>query len=319
MRPPPGTGSADSFSREIVAGLQDGSGTPAACRREHSGSRELGVGRTSTSEAGGRRASGRRAVGERGVSKAVTTMSPTADPPATSLVQGSPRQARPVGSTAASSPRASCHCCRRTSPGRYSAARPWTASSARRPRSACTRKIEPAARTCTSKLSPTAASRIRVEQHGDLVVGRVLEPLDHQPRRGARSSSSAPCGATRPPGSRGRCAVEARGATYRAWPALLRGPARPPRRAGRSRRAAGRPAAVASPLVGDSARRGRSGSRSRPRALELVAAAREVRQAALHEQRPAMRAPGAPSARRAGRSRRPRSATRSRRLDRRLE
>ncbi len=55
-----------------------------------------------------------------------------------------------------------------------------TASTARLPWEACERRIEPAARTCSSKLFPATALASRVEDDGDLVARRVFELLHHQ-------------------------------------------------------------------------------------------------------------------------------------------
>ena len=87
---------------------------------------------------------------------------------------------------AARAPRASRP--RATRPARSGAAAVLSARTARRPCAACARRIEPAARTWTSKLSPATALGVRVEDDRDLVARRVLELLHHQlaPPRGRR-------------------------------------------------------------------------------------------------------------------------------------
>ena len=115
-----------------------------------------------------------------------------------------------------------------------------TTSAARRPRLACARRIEPAARTAArSSVGARRRRRVRIEEHRGLVARRVLELLHHQLRRAWRSWASGRGAATRPAGSRARCGGRTRTVAAGAG-AGPRACAPPPRRAGRRRRAAGR-------------------------------------------------------------------------------
>ena len=151
-----------------------------------------------------------------------------------------------------------------------------TASTARRPWDACERRIEPAARTCSSKLVPATALAPRRGRPRSRHAARLRAP---SPSAGlaARSSASAPFAATRP--ARTRAPSGGRIPTAAAAAACGR-PARAPRsprRADRARRAGGRRAASRAAVQIDL--RAREPERvvdRRLRLLDDVAAARHL-------------------------------------------
>ena len=184
MRGRPHRTEAESFARRSSPGWSTVSGTTVTLRRSRSGSRSGSrPACTSTSDDGPvRKRSLHERVREPGRQRS------RHDDELDRLRRGR-RVAREEGLDAfrpgrldrlPGARRASCHSPSNDVTRLYSGGLVVTASSARLPRKAWTRRIEPAARTWTSKLSATAVCGVGVEQHGHLVVRRVLELLDHQ-------------------------------------------------------------------------------------------------------------------------------------------
>ena len=128
--------------------------------------------------------SSRRSTSDRSTREVTTTSSSEREAGASAERSSEAAGLCASGSAAARSSSARCHSGPSAEMTCVSRAALLSSSTQRRPLRTCARRIEPAARTATSKDEsggePVTARRVSVEQHRDLVARRVLELLHHQ-------------------------------------------------------------------------------------------------------------------------------------------